>query len=208
MYSNLINTNSPDKHPYMLKWEQECDITLSPENWSDCISKFLKCTRSIRIRETAIKLFTRWYYTPAKLHTIFPTIPHTCFRGCISTGSFTHIFWDCEKVSQIWKHLESFASIISTNNVILTPSNCLLFTPIIGLNSFHMRLVHTICVAIHWLIAYHWKSSSLPLSQLKTRINNILLMEKIFHTLNNSKHTFDKKWNPWFTHANQFITLD
>lgn len=176
----------------MLKWEQECDITLSAENWSDSISNLLKCTRSITIRETAIKLFTRWYYTPSKLHAIFPSVPHTCFRGCIDTGSFSHIFWHCDKVSQIWKLLEGFASIISENKVNLTLSNCLLFTPIIGLNNFHIRLVHTICVAIHWLIAYHWKSPTLPLSQLKTRVNNILLMEKIFHTLNNSQHIFEK----------------
>lgn len=112
IYSNLTNTNNPDKHPQMIKWEQELDIKLSTENWSNCISILLKCTRSITIRETEVKLFTRWYYTPAKLHTIFPTIHHTCFKGCITTGSFTHIFWDCEKVSQIWKQLENFASII------------------------------------------------------------------------------------------------
>lgn len=68
-----------------------------------------------------------------------------------------------------------------------------------------MRLVHTICVSIHWLIAYHWKSPSVPLAQLKVRINNINLMEKIVHTLHNKNHIYDKKWDPWFTHSEHFL---
>lgn len=75
IYINMININSQAKLPYMLKWEQECDILLSPEKWADCTNNLLKCTRSITIRETAIKVLTRWYYTPKKLHSIFPTVP-------------------------------------------------------------------------------------------------------------------------------------
>lgn len=133
------------------------------------------------------------------------TPPHTCFRGCNSAGSFSHIFWDCDRVTQIWKQLEKFASKISNNNINLTIYNCLLFSPIIGLSIHNMRLIHTICVAVHWLIAHHWKSPTIPLSHLKTRINNINLMEKIFHTIQNTNQFYTKKWDPWFNHANLFF---
>lgn len=58
-----------EKLTYMHKWELECSISLSAEEWKDSINNLRKCTISLTVRETATKLFTRWYYTPNKLHT-------------------------------------------------------------------------------------------------------------------------------------------
>lgn len=118
-----------EKLPFMHKWESECNLSFSIEDWKNYIINLRKCTRLLTVRETATQLFTRWYYTPTKLHAIFPSVPQTCFRGCTSPGSFSHIFWEYEKISQIWRQLETFAS-ISENHIHLTLSNCLLFTPI------------------------------------------------------------------------------
>lgn len=49
---------------------------------------------------------------------------------------------------------------------------------------------------IHWLKTYHWKSTSVSIDQLKTRINTIKLMQKIFHTLYNTIHFYKKNGTP------------
>lgn len=206
IYNNLINTTPQNKLPYMLKWENECSLTISLEDWYTSIDNLRKCTRSLTIRETPIKLLTRWYLTPLKLHTIFPSTPSNCFRGCSSPGSFTHIFWDCDKISFIWRQLETFSSKIADTNITLSLSNCLLFSPITNLSIPQTRLIHTISVAIQWLIAVHWKSNSFPVSQLKTRINSIYIMERIFHTIYNSITFHTNKWDPWITHSDIFFS--
>lgn len=124
-----------------------------------------------------------------------PFSPQTCFREHFHR-IFFHIFLECEKVSLKWRQLEKISTRISDNNIKHTLPNCLLFTPIIGLTSHHLRLIHTICVSIHWLKAFHWRSPLLPLTQLKSRINNNYLMEEIYHTLYNTTYLLENKWNP------------
>lgn len=62
-------------------------------------TKLRYCTKSLAIRQTAVKIFTRWYYTPAHLNIIFPDVSPNCFRGCDSPGTFLHIFWSFDKLS-------------------------------------------------------------------------------------------------------------
>lgn len=40
------------------------------------------------------------------------------------------------------------------------------------------------CVVIHWAIALQWQSSVFPFSIIIGRIDSIMLMERILHTLN------------------------
>lgn len=207
IYQGMTHSTSEEKLPYMHKWEKECNLHLTSDEWQDCILNLRKCTRSITIRETPYKLITRWYFTPSRLHAIFPSSSPNCYRGCDAPGSFTHIFWECNKISFIWQQLDSFASKISNRQINLTLPNCLLFTTIPGLSVPQMRLIHTICVAIHWMIAVNWKSSSFPPSQLKARLSSINLMEKIFHVIYNSTKFYDNKWKPWFDHSNILFPL-
>lgn len=111
------------------KWESDCNTSLSSDDCEYCIY-LCKCTRSLTVGESAIKLFTRWYFTPTKLHFIFPSVSPAYFRGCSFPDSFPHIFWDCEKISHIWRKLEAFSAIITVNPIHLTLANCLLFASI------------------------------------------------------------------------------
>lgn len=71
-------------------------------------------------------------------------------------------------------------------------------------STLHLRLVYTIHVSIHWVIALQWKTPFVPVSQIKMRVNSIRCMKKIFHTLYNSMTHYDNKWDPWFEHGNVF----
>lgn len=68
----MIGVNSPDKLTYMSKWEADCGTSFSPDDWKDCLTNLQKSTQCLTVRETAMKLFTRWYLTPVKLHTFTP----------------------------------------------------------------------------------------------------------------------------------------
>lgn len=83
----------------------------------------------LRYRKGALEVATYFFHSP------------TCFRKY-------------NKVSQIWDQLSNFATSISGSQINLTLHICLIFTEIKGLSIPHMRLVHTICVAIHWLFQY------------------------------------------------------
>lgn len=69
--------------------------------------------------------------------------------------------------------------------------------------TLQMRLIHTVCVAIHWVIALHWKTQYIPLSQVKLRMDSISRVEKIFHTLYHTRSYYDKKIGPlaWSSHS-------
>lgn len=145
-----------------------------------------KCTRSVAIKETVVKLHTRWYYTPFRIHGIHPTIPDTCFRDCGERGTLLHTFWRC-KLS------------LATDSYKSTPNNW---------NEYHLdipnvypvcrssrgrppphpeqKLVHTLYSAIHWAIALNWRTSTVPWSQVLLRMESIKLMEQIHHTLMDS----------------------
>ncbi|XP_053550226.1 uromodulin-like [Bombina bombina] len=65
-----------------------------------------KASSSISILEMNLKLLCRWYYTPARLHQLFPNTPATCWRGCQESGTPYHIWWQCPKAKTYWEAIE------------------------------------------------------------------------------------------------------
>lgn len=82
----------PLKSQAMLGWEVETGLEISPEDWADMVANLRNCTKSLAIRETVVKLHTRWYYTPARLNKFSPLVPGGCFWGCLDRGTHLHIF--------------------------------------------------------------------------------------------------------------------
>lgn len=94
----------------------------------------------------AIKLFTRWYYTPHRLGRIFPQASSYCFRGCPVPGTFLLIFWECEKVSPIWQNAFALVDKFVGSHVALTYNHCLLFEGIPNsqtLESLDSHFIHS-----------------------------------------------------------------
>lgn len=84
LYNYLGGLGLPEKSTAMLGWEAE-----TGQVWSDRITNIHKCTKSVAVKETVVKLHMRWYYTPSKLHKFFPAISENCFRGCPEKGTHT-----------------------------------------------------------------------------------------------------------------------
>lgn len=77
--------------------------------------------------ETVVKLHTRLYLTPDRVHKFYPGVSDTCFRGCQS--SLLHTIWSCSQLQHIWNQA-AFRAQITGSIITLTAPMSLLFTPI------------------------------------------------------------------------------
>lgn len=166
----------------MLSWEREIGQTFEPPDWEEMLDNMFRNTRSHSIPKTAVKLHTRWYVTPVKLHSIYPVVSPRCFRGCAELGSLTHIFWSCTHLVPMWQKATSKTSTIAGRLITLTVQICLCFTPIPDIPAPCEKLIHTHFVAIH--------THSIKLAHLNTllvtsaaRMEAIKLSRRIHHTL-------------------------
>lgn len=92
-----------EKSKPMLSWERETGFTFVPPEWEEMLTNLFKNTRSHSICETAVKLHTRWYMTPTRIHLIYSAVSPLCFCGCNKLGSLTHTFWSCKLLKPIWQ---------------------------------------------------------------------------------------------------------
>lgn len=181
----------------MLKWESDLGVSFSVDEWTSMSDNLRKSNKAISFRETPIKIFSRWYLTPSKLHTYYPSISPNCFRGCAEPGTLMHTFWNCIHLNQIWHKATDIIENSSKQKIIPTPQICLLFANIPNIPSPCMRLFHSLCSSSHWMIAYNWKSNNLPWQQVVTRMESLKLSKWIYHTLNDSTHIHKRKWSYW-----------
>ena len=182
----------------MSKWESELGLEYGLEDWERNWLNLRQCTVSLSFRETALKFFTRWYYTPQRIQQIFPQASPHCFRGCLTSGSFFHIFWDCEHVSSVWKKVFELIDKLGGSQTDLSYRQCLLFEKIPDTPRPLRRLIHTLCTAVLWVVAFNWKSPIVPFTQVLSRMDLIMLSEQIFHKLHDTVPIYEAKWNPWW----------
>lgn len=102
-YNHLNNLTLQDKSGPMLQWETELDCTLSVETWHSMVDNLRKSNRAISFKETPVKLFSRWYFTPSRIYAFYPSTSPNCFRGCPEQGTFLHTFWSCKLLDKIWR---------------------------------------------------------------------------------------------------------
>lgn len=158
------------------------------------VSNMHKCTRSITIKETVDKLHTRWYYTPSRLHRIYPLVPDTCFRGCRDRGTFLHMFWSYTVQKSLQQRTSSLVLQITGVPVTLTYQMCILFAKLPAVSPPHQKLAHTLFSAMQWAIVLNWKCPSV---QVLLCMESIRLMERVHYTLMGSMHIFEHKWVNW-----------
>lgn len=47
------------------------------------------------LTHASLKVISRWYYTPFRLASMYPSADPLCFRGCQLSGTMAHIWWEC-----------------------------------------------------------------------------------------------------------------
>lgn len=167
----------------MLHWEAETGQEYSADDWQDMLSNMHRGTKWIVVKETVVKLHIRLHYTPVRLHTMYPLVPDTCFRGCTDRGTHLHIFWSCKTIKPLWQQASIVVSLITGSIITLTFPICLFFADLPEIPPFDQRLVHILFSHIHWSIALTWRSPSVPWFKVMQRMELARMMESIHHTV-------------------------
>lgn len=180
----------------MIHWEAElnCFTTVV---WNVMIDHLRKSNRAVSFRESPTKLLSRWYMTPSKIHSFYPETSPNCFRWCSELGSFLHIFWSCEHLKPIWRAAITRIEESSKQKIPLSPQACLLYATVPNIPTPCNRLLHSLTSSIQWMIAFNWRTHNLSWSQVLSRMEMLRLSEMIHHTLYDSMHIFNNKWNYW-----------
>lgn len=131
----------------MVRWETDIWQEFTTAEWSDMILNMHKCTHSMSIKETMVKLHTRWYLAPNKVQLFCPSFSENSFRGCQMEGRCLHIFWSCPGLQLIWRKAASSVSQITGSVITLTMTMCLLFAPLPEVPTPIQKLAHTVFCA-------------------------------------------------------------
>lgn len=140
--------------------------------------------------------------TPIKLHRINPSISNLCWRGCGKVGSFVHCWWECPKVQQFWKEVQSQIVLITGHPLTLWLNLFLLSYWSIPLDTLTMELIDLGLAAARNIIALHWKSNKAPsISDWFLKLWDFFLQDKISVSILHSENqpviwNFQEKWLP------------
>lgn len=83
------------------KWERERTVEISKENWAESFNEGGNDIKSQVWREFDWKFKSRYFIVPQHVAK-FGSMSDECWRGCGQVGDYTHIFWDCPKLSEYW----------------------------------------------------------------------------------------------------------
>lgn len=197
LYNNLNNFLQPEKSGPMIRWEAEIGSSFPMDSWTKMIKNLRKSNCAAAFRESPIKLHIRWYMTPSRIHSFYPSTSPNCFRGCLLEGSYIHIFWGCKFLEPIWDKLINKLENPLKKKISLSPQICLLYATVPDVPSPCNRLIHSLISSIHWMIAFNWKTQNLPWPQVESRMESLRLSERIHHTLSDTMHIYNEKWKFW-----------
>lgn len=62
---------------------------------------------SNRFQESGYKLAPWWYHTHKLLHSIYPSVPDSCWRRNASQADLLHIFWPCLGLHDFWTQVHA-----------------------------------------------------------------------------------------------------
>lgn len=101
LYFYLLSADSPRMTTLWDKWKNDIP-NLDREDWKDCLGDSAKLLISSQDRLIQIKFIHRVYYTPQRLHHIYPQ-RHQNFIHCGGgVGAYRHMLWTCQRVASFW----------------------------------------------------------------------------------------------------------
>lgn len=197
-YRYLTSTGNREKLSAQTKWEADLSRTLSEEEWDLIFRTCFTVSKCINHSEMFYKLIHRAYYTPAKLHSIWPSSSRCCWRGCGSVGDIFHIFWLCPLLKSLWISVFRLISSVIGIEVQGAPEIALLHL-FSNLPLYSDRYVAGhILVATKASIAQLWKSDKIPnLQVIISKVHKHFLYETSDLRTSPTSSYINSKWSKW-----------
>lgn len=186
-----------DTPAYARSWESDLDIQWDPAKWFQAFSRSSKDILNMALIEANIKVFTKWYYVPARLSRIFPDSSPLCYRGCGHIGTMHHIWWTCPRIRSYWNKFLHILRRVSGIEVPQDPTYILLNCKIHNTPKNTQQLIFIMCLGAKVTLAKAWKTPSVSISATKRKISWITSQEQIVAKLRDTVPRFEGIWEPW-----------
>uniref|UniRef100_A0A670KKD3 Reverse transcriptase domain-containing protein n=1 Tax=Podarcis muralis TaxID=64176 RepID=A0A670KKD3_PODMU len=206
LLQNLANPLDAIKN----QWENDIGYEINPTQWTRMWSKPPFKSISTKRKELTLKLTYRWYLTPRKLALIHPGTSPKCWRGCTSTGTYFHMWWECPKIQLFWTTAIQEICKITKQVIDITPELALL--NIFQDNNAHLHhkeLITHLLSAARNTITRHWRDlSGVSMDQWYQIVWETALLEKLTNKLKltrgqTEEDAFTPVWLPFITHTAQ-----
>ena len=180
------------------KWEADLNCTFDDEEWMELCERVLHFSFNTRHTLTQFQMMHRTYYTPERLHQIFPTVSQYCPRCKTEVGSLLHMFWSCSLLSNYWDEVMRNVSKISEVTLPFEPRLVLLGDMSMLPERFNKRTVRFIRIALITAIkciALKWKDEHPPPPSLWLKeLASCVPSEQIMYNLRHRPDIFDGIW--------------
>ncbi|CAH2247669.1 Hypothetical predicted protein [Pelobates cultripes] len=202
---NTINLTPPP--PFTAAWETELGITIPVGTWHKIFIYAHTTSISTAVRESTYKRISRWHYSPAKVHAIFPTAPDTCWRCGQPKGTTAHIWWLCPAIQTYWRGLGGLIKAITGHQLPQSPETFLFLVHTTHIPNLQRKLVNHLLTAANMLIPLKWKSTRAPsVREWIQKVEFIRTMEELDASYSNKYTTYTLTWQPWLTYLGNRAT--
>uniref|UniRef100_A0A670HTQ3 Reverse transcriptase domain-containing protein n=2 Tax=Podarcis TaxID=42163 RepID=A0A670HTQ3_PODMU len=210
IYKILLQNPANPLDAIKKQWENDIGYEINPTQWTRMWSKPPFKSISTKRKELTLKLTYRWYLTPRKLALIHPGTSPKCWRGCTSTGTYFHMWWECPKIQLFWTTAIQEICKITKQVIDTTPELALL--NIFQDNNAHLHhkeLITHLLSAARNTITRHWRDlSGVSMDQWYQIVWETALLEKLTNKLKltrgqTEEDAFTPVWLPFITHTAQ-----
>lgn len=198
LYLSLLESDSPKMNAHWGKWQ--ADIPgLDRETWEECFEDGSKLVISSRDKLLQTKFMHRVYYTPQRLHQIYPDRSPNCPRCQSPDSTYMHMFWTCPRIVQFWETIFESIDIRLQLTLPILPELALL-----GIHEDDQRpkymktLISLLLFYAKKEVLKKWASPSPPkVETWDSTINAILPLYEMTYTSRGCPQKFDRIWLPW-----------
>lgn len=125
LYLALLGGDSPKINALWGQWQDDIP-NLDRETWEVCFEEGSRLMVSSRDKLLQTKCMHRIYYTPQRLHRIYPHRSPNCPRCQSPDSTYIHMFWTCPHVVTFWAAVFESINIRLQLTLLIVPELALL----------------------------------------------------------------------------------
>lgn len=162
IYQLLVSPSPDYRPPYINRWERELGLQLTEKQVDRIILFTHKTSICARHQEAGYKILSRWYYTPEKIHRMFPQCTDLCWRCGEKDGMLLHVFWSCRILQPFWAEVHRITQKFTDRELLMSPELFLLHHHKIPSKSYRKSILPLLITAAKSCIPLNWKQTQPP----------------------------------------------